>query len=371
MILHFLTDDKFSEYVLKQFASSEANSEFIVVSEMTTLKNISSYWTLNVLHPDSDEFKQVVNGLSAYNAIVLHGLFWPWEEFILQNVPDDVKVAWMFWGGEIYGRKDLKNTFLAPITKKVQLIHNIKHWIRSKGRAFSPYEVPKSLFQRIDYCLTDIQEEYQFARKYLGNRMKHLWYNYYSIEDTLGDAINLRIDGDNILLGNSGTIEGNYWDVYYLLKNKNTLKGRQIITPLSYGQPWVVRGIKQTGERLFKGSYSAIMDFLPRGEYNRILSTCCTVVMNHYRPQALGNIITSLWLGARVYMSKKSMQYAYLKRCGVILFSIEEDLKNDVLTQKGLLSDNDIFHNRKVLQSIYGGSVMKDKINELVKELDS
>lgn len=371
MILHFLTDDKFSEYVLKQFASSEANSEFVVVSETAYLKNISSQWTFTILHPDSDEFKQVVYGLSAYNAIVLHGLFWPWEAFILQTVPDNVKVAWMFWGGEIYGRKELKNTFLAPITKKVKSLHIIKRWIRNKGRTVSSYEIPKNLFQRIDYCLTDIQEEYQFARKYLDNSMKHLWYNYYSIEDTLGDAVNLSIEGENVLLGNSGSIEGNHWDVFYLLKNNNALKGRQIITPLSYGEPWVVRGIKQTGERLFKGSYLALMSFLPRDEYNRILSTCGTVIMNHYRPQALGNIITSLWLGARVYMSKKSMQYAYLKRCGAILFSIEDDLNNDVQTRKVLLPGNDVHHNRKVLRSIYGSGVMKDRINELVKELDS
>ena len=341
-----------------------------MVSETINLKHISLKGGEKILHPKSDEFKQFVNGLSSYKAIILHGLFWQWDEFILRNVPNGVKVAWVFWGGEIYGRRDLNYTFLAPRTKKAFYLHCLKQFIKNqKGLSYS-FEIPKKLFKRIDYYLTDIIEEYQYAKNYLNNGMKHLWYNYYSVEDTLGDAVNLSINGDNILLGHSGDLECNHLDAFRLL-HKSLLKGKTIITPLSYGAPWVIRLIKNRGKQRYKESFSPILEFLPRNDYNVILSNCSTIIMNHYRPQALGNIITGLWLGSRIYMSNKSMQYAYLKKYGLILFSIEEDLKNDLLNHKTLLSGNDISRNREILKSIYGSKVMKEKINNLARTLDS
>ena len=64
MILHFLTDDKFSDYVLSQFASYEMHSEFLVISEIRILKNISRRKDLMIINPNSEDFKRVVNELS-------------------------------------------------------------------------------------------------------------------------------------------------------------------------------------------------------------------------------------------------------------------------------------------------------------------
>lgn len=370
MILHFLTDDKFSDYVLSQFASYEMHSEFLVISEIRILKNISRRKDLMIINPNSEDFKRVVNELSVYHAIVFHGLFWPWEEYVLRNIPKQVKVAWMFWGGEIYGRKDLKYSFLAPKTKRVQLWKDLKCVIKHKGERVYPYEMPKDLFERIDYCLTDIFEEYQFAKEYLGNRMVHLWYNYYSIEETLGEAKDLFTNGNNILIGNSGTIQGNHFDTFYRI-NKRYLRSNNIIVPISYGETWVINRIIKVGERRFKNAFTPLKVFLCRNDYNRILSSCRIVIMPHYRPQAFGNIITSLWLGARVYMSEKSLQYSYLKRIGVILFSIEKDLYKDLASSVVSLTDDAVMENRRILYAHYSLKTVETRVMELVTVLNS
>ena len=92
--------------------------------------------------------------------------------------------------------------------------------------------------------------------------------------------------------------------------------------------------------------------------------------MNHYRPQALGNIITALWIGARVFMSERSIQYEYFKTKGIVLFSIEKEL-NFLLDSSGTLSPKDIQSNRQILCSIYSKNVMNRKIIDLVSVLNS
>ena len=369
MILHFLTDDKFGNYVLSQFDSEEMDSKFIVINESDSLEHITYNGPLFVTHPGSAEFDQVILRLSEYRAIILHGLFWPWEETVLKYVPPGVKVAWVFWGGEIYGRKDIQSSFLAPRTRNAFRWQMLKRTLRNGGKLQPKYEIPIDFFKRIDYCLTDIPNEFIFARDYVGNKMTHLWYNYYSIEETLGNAFSSRIIGKNILIGNCGSVEGNHLDVFSLL-NKRKIEDRDIIIPLSYGDPWFIKRITNKARNQFREAFHPITNFLPRNTYNQLLSTCSGVIMNHHRPQALGNIITSLWLGARVYMSEMSIQYKYLKQQGLLLFSIENDLLQREANAFDELSDKEREHNRSILYSIYSQEATTNKIKDLIKHLD-
>lgn len=368
MILHFLTDDKFSEYVLKQFAKPEADSDFVVVSDSESLDHLKQ-GGVRVISPGSGDFEEIIAGLSKYKAIVLHGLFWPWQAHILEQVPEEVKVAWVFWGGEIYGRQDVQTSFLACRTRFIYQLHRVVQVLKGKVSR-DVYEIPKELFSRVNYCLTDIDEEYQYALSYLGNNMKHLWYNYYSIEDTLGETIDCPIRGDNVLVGHSGTIEGNHEDVFCRIK-KYDLGDRQVISPVSYGKPWVINWIIKRGHQRFGKSFIPIKEFIPRKDYNHVLLGCSFVIMNHYRPQALGNIITALWMGARVYMSVRSMQFHYLKRKGIVLFSIEKDLMRDIKCPSLCLPYDQVIYNRRVLTSIYGRQASREKVYELVSVLNS
>jgi hypothetical protein len=88
--------------------------------------------------------------------------------------------------------------------------------------------------------------------------------------------------------------------------------------------------------------------------------------MNHYRHQALGNILTSLWFGAKVYLSERSTTYEYLKRLGVVVFSIEADLhkKNPEALQS--ISDQEMQLNRKILMQEYGRTNLIAKSHSLV-----
>ena len=302
--------------------------------------------------------------LADYSAVVLHGLFQPWCESVLRYVPEDVKVAWVFWGGEIYGRKELRETFLSKRSKKLLWLHDILGKKNKKEEAC--YEFPKELFQRIDYCLTDIQEEYEFAKQYLHTqRMKHIWYNYYSIEETVGDLIVQQCHGDDVFLGNSCSLECNYFDVIPKFK-RESIKGRKIIVPLSYGLPWLRSLLLKYGGKRLGESFCPLTKFMPIEDYNKMMLSCSIMIQPHYRPQAQGNIITGLWLGMKVFLSEHSMTYQWFKRLGVEVFSVESDLNRSNKRVFEKISQETIDRNRKVLFGIYSKEAYKQRIGHLV-----
>lgn len=369
MILHLLFGDKFGEYAVRQFSDPEMSSVLIFVTQKWDKYQPASVEGARVIGSSSKEFKEVLACLGDYKAVILHGLFQPWQARVLQSVPDGVKVAWVFWGGEIYGRNDLRDRFLAPRTKCFLAFREIVQRVKRKTNKV-PFQIPFELLKRIDYCLTDIPEDFAFVKGYFGTEIKELWYNYYSVEETLGDLATETVDGSNILIGNSCSIECNHLDCFSLI-HQFSLKDSKVIVPLNYGEDWLKSKLLKTGKRLFGDRFVPLTDFMPRDAYNRILKSCSVAIMPHYRPQAFGNILTALWLGSRVYLSRKNHLFAFFKRIGVVLYSLEEDLSPRNPASLTPLSDEQRNQNRKVIASIYGKEIMRQKNLEIVKVLNS
>lgn len=370
MILHFLSDDKFSDYVIGQFSSPEMQSEFVLMYESETTKyfqNVDKIPRVNPYH--KEEMDRLLASLENYSAIILHGLFYPWCETVLRSVPKNLKVAWVFWGGEVYGRKDLRYSFLAPLTKAVCLAKDFKDKIA--GKRNGQYELPKELFQRIDYCLTDMQEEFEFAVQYINSsNLKHIWYNYYSIDETVGKLMNSQAFGDGVFVGNSCTIECNYFDVFWKLRR--LLKdNKRVVVPLGYGSPWLKKRVMDYGKKSFGSRFTPLIDFLPLEDYNKILLSCSTMIQPQHRNQAQGNVITGLWLGMRVYLSERNFAYPYFKRLGMNVFTVEHDLNDEGQDPFAPLSQQEIDYNRKVLLEWYNWDVMKEKNLKMVELLEA
>lgn len=366
MILHLLFDDIFGDYAIRQFSGEEMRSEFVVVSDSSECSFLKE--RIRVVLVGTEDFLQLQSSLNHYNAVVFHGLFYPWQEKLLRTVPDHVKVAWVFWGGEIYCRKDVCARFLTPRSKALVALQRMKRWLRNKKQP-SGYEIPFDLLKRIDYCLTDVPEDFVFVKKYLGTPIVKLWYNYYSIEETIGDLLDESIDGTNVLLGNSCTIECNHLDGFMRLSHL-PLKDSKIVVPLSYGPSWLRSFLLKEGKRQFGGCFCPLVEFLPRSEYNAVLKSCSVAIMPHYRPQAFGNILTALWLGTRVYLSEKNILYPFFKRLGVVVFSIEHDLKRSNPSVFLPLSNDQVEQNRCAISAVYSKEKMHQRNLELVRILN-
>lgn len=359
MILHLLTDEKFTDYVIEHF--SELDSEFVLIPTDNSMFLVKKADRCRIVTKGSKDFDELLNSLCNYTGVFFHGLFWAeWQVPILKAMPDNVKVAWACWGGEIYSCKENEYVFRAPITK---FVLKFRHFFLRKKTSYD-WEVPKELYKRIDFCTTSIEEEYDYAVSFFHNKMRHIWYTYYSIEDIVGQLMTKRSQGGNVWVGNSAADCNNHLDVMFTLfkkKNRSKLKNVSIIVPLSYGLPWMRNLVVRVGHYLFGTRFKPLMNFLPRHDYNSLMLSCSTMVIGATEPLAQGNILTALWLGLRVYLSEKSMSYHFFKRIGAFVFSLEDDLNKYHFTS---LTDEEVNHNREVISLEYGKEhVMQGALN--------
>lgn len=367
MILHFLTDEKFTDYAIAQFSAPEMMSEFVLVpSNNNLMGQVKLKDKCTIVRQNSPEFEDLLNRLGRYKGIVLHGMHWGgWQSKILQRVPKHVKVAWYFWGGEIYGRSDYDVPRFAPITKLMVWLHQRKraqHNIQSTG-----WELPHELYRRVDYCLTGEEEEYEFAKAFLHHeRMQFVWYTYYDIDATVGALKDASCNGNNVIVGNSATDTCNYFDV--LPRLKRALRSDQrVILPLSYGSPWVRNSVSKFAKFFIGEAAMPLYEYMPRNEYNALLQSCSVMIMNQYIPQAQGNILTGLWLGMRVYMSEKSIAFKFFKRIGCKIFSLESEYKKFGLTP---LPKEEVEENRAILKKWYSREHVMQSAENVVEILE-
>jgi len=366
MILFLLTDEKFTDYAIQQFSALGIESEFVLIPSNNMMSHVKLINQCTIINQWSPEFDDFLNRLDQYTGIFFHGLYWgSWQKRVLERIPDNVKIAWYFWGGEIYSRHELETAFLAPLT--MALYKTRKLFKRNKSDTH--WELPLPLFNKVDYCLTSMQEEYEYAKQFTGAKFKHLWYTCYSLEETVGALMDKQCAGNNVWIGNAATIKNNHLDTLWAIRRSGALrymKDGQFIVPLSYGELWVKNLFAKWGQRLLGERMRALIEFMPREEYNALMLSCSTMIINYLEPAAQGNIITGLWLGMRVYLSEKSLAYAYYKRIGANVYSLESDLKK---YQFAPLSEEERAENRRVLNQWYSKQHVMEAVQNVVHAL--
>lgn len=365
MILHILSPEKFADYAIDQFSQLSIPSEFVLIPFGQPLEIVKSRDKAKIVPYYSHEFEELLNHLGDYTAIVLHSTHFAWAKNILEAVPEHVKVAWVFWGGEIYGRPEIKDTKYAPMTNFVSKLRSlINHDKKNEKHYFIPYE----LYQRIDYCMTGEQEEYEYAKAFLNHpTLKHLWYTYYDMNATLGSLKGETCNGNNVIVGNSASEACNYFDVIPKLR-RYLDNDQKVVLPLSYGSPWITNAVPKYA-KFWLGEHAWVLsEFMEREKYNRILQSCSTMIMAQYNPQAQGNILTGLWLGMRVYMSEKSIAFKFFKRLGFVVFSFESEFKK---YRYAPLTEEEFAQNRKVLTEWYSAENVQRAAGDIAKELNT
>lgn len=371
-IMHILADDKFSDYAIEQFENLNISSDFVLMAT-SGHENLVKHRdkTLMYKNGDKETLFIILSKLSSYDAVIFHGLFWWYDTEFLTNIPESTKVAWVNWGGEIYGRKDVYKDFLSLRSYIIETLHEwgkkIKAW--NKEIYIHHYEVPMDIFRRIDYCMTDEVEEFEYAKNYLQSpKLEHLFYNYYTLEDMVGPLIDKRCQGNHIFMGNCGANECNYWDAMPIAARLKD-KGQKVIIPLGYGSQWVSKLAIRLGKWLYGADFMPLTEFLPREQYNDLICNCSTMIMPHYAPRAQGNIITALWLGMRVYLSERNMTYHHFKRLGCTVYSIEKDLKRSNKDRFTPMTDEELELNRKIIYATYSKEATMKAVQNIVDTL--
>lgn len=233
----------------------------------------------------------------------------------------DARKIWCLWGAEVYdcwpfvSRVLSRYCLLQPHTQRI-VGGSLWTVMRAEMRAIYYAASDRTHFNRFDLCVAKFREEYELCRRALRLERPRFFENAItSLDFLVSPADRMPLTGRDILLGNSASATNNHADALFLLKKIGIPPESRILCPLSYGSAAYAHRICHLGAKLFGDRFTPIRDFLPLTEYNALISKCSTVVMNHDRQQAFGNILTALYRGATVYMNKTPL-YDGLNRLG-------------------------------------------------------
>jgi len=231
--------------------------------------------------------------------IILHGLFSSHLLYVLLLQPWLLKKCyWMIWGGDLY-------------------IHqaDVKDWRWRKNEW-----VKRFVVSRLGHFITHIRGDYELAQQWYG--AKGQWHECFMYPSNLYREYPVTPkphDGTNILLGNSATPTNNHLDA---LEKLRPFAGDdiRIYCPLSYGDFAYGDQIAEAGKAIFGDKFIPLRDFMPFGKYLELLTEIDIAIFNNNRQQGMGNMVTLLGLGKKLF------------------------IQNSV-TQKRFFEDNDIYTN--------------------------
>lgn len=375
MNLHLTYDNQFIDFIIKASRDLGKQDRFIIYTNEFKPKLDSVKHDVPFAQFDSDEFKILVGDIKQYRNIYIHWLEGRIVEFVNQ-LPSDVNVVWCFWGGDglefddmlpwIYQPKSF-DYFKRQEKFKISQWRNLRTWMyRKRMKKIKTAEHIRAI-QRVNWFAHYLPDDYKRIVKSTGMKAKFIPFHYAALEDLTNVNSPLQLQaGTNILLGNSDTLTNNHFEAIDQIATLK-LDERKVYCPLSYEKGKYAEAVAKYGRSKLCESFIPLLDFMPREEYNQILSGISVAVMNHNRSQALGNIVSLLWNGTKLFMSNDSTLFSFLKGEGLILFSIQDELKSTNHLMFLPLSEMEIEHNRAALMKTFGRSAQLEKIKHLLE----
>ncbi len=363
-IIHFANDEKFIDKAYDEFQQfdSEVESHFTIFSNNSQLKHI--HFNCTIVKENYFKESGVEDYLNSYDLIIIHFLDSRYFD-LLKNKKVKTKILWIGWGGDYYWLINTLNKF--SIYKELTRTNlGIKDNLLLKILKKFKNRQKVSLLNRINYFSPVLEEDFLLIKKnYKNFKPAYLAWNYGNLEDHYES--NLPINGNSILLGNSATATNNHYDLLKIVDQLN-LSNEKIFIPLSYGEKGYKDRLKNHLLKVGSNEKKMILleDFLTLNEYNQILSQCPNVFMGHIRQQALGNIISLIYMGAKLFFFKESIVYQYLINKGLVVYSFDQLLENKNLLLESI-QPQILHNNRAILTKLWGKKVNKENTSQIIR----
>ncbi len=180
------------------------------------------------------------------------------------------------------------------------------------------------MIKRIGHIITYIRGDYELAQRWYGAQAKHHECFMY-LSNLYREHIALKPKSDattRILIGNSASPTNNHFAIFEKLepyKQQNI----EIYCPLSYGCKKTAKNVAEEGKKRFGEKFIPIFEFMPLDKYLEFLGEMDIAVFAHTRQQGMGNSITLIGLGKKVYMRNDVVQWKLFEDIGVKVFDFE------------------------------------------------
>ena len=299
-----------------------------------------------------------------------------------------VKIYWIIWGLDLY------NNLLEPAGFKIYDIDSLSiagvrpsvgnffAFVGRLNRKFSANMIVRFVQKYVDYVVTDTTEnDYDYLLKYYpslaGKPRKDFF--YYPVDVVLGEDLLkqlLRSDNEekndggvcsgsgagNIIIGNSGSASNNHLYAMSKIASLN-LGARKVYVPLSYSCiKRYKRCVLEGGHKLLGDRFCPLLDFMPLEEYNKLQLSISVAIYGNWRQEAAGNILVFLFIGSKVFLSKRNPVYEWALSHGLKVFELEG------ITQEQLdapLTASEKISNREIVKNLF----TKERLLKLIKDL--
>ncbi|MBN9154207.1 MAG: TDP-N-acetylfucosamine:lipid II N-acetylfucosaminyltransferase [Microbacterium sp.] len=319
-IVHLFPDSPFLRFTAEMFESAAPGANTFLVYAATgdvARHGLPATAAIETLIADDAGLRRANDAISAADIAIFHSVG-SFAARALNSAPAGTLKVWSGWGGDYYG-SDWSGMagLLDPLTarydrRRLTLPGKVQQTYR---RLRTPVREVHRAAGAADVFSAPVPEDYAvFRRRFPEFHGRYAQLNYASVEDTYAVGAEAAT-GDDILLGNSASLPNNHLDVLEILSRAD-IAGRRIVAPLSYGDPRYADAVTARGRELFGEAFLPLRDFLPLPEYQALIAGCSAVVMGHHRQQAVGNVASALWTGARVILQDRSPLFAFLRDRG-------------------------------------------------------
>lgn len=336
MYVHFLVDSLYTDKFIKFIDDNFDISRHIFILFNKELRYLTSN---HIITPDFFsiyDLKHIYKKMTESKAIFLHSLFDTRTLLLLaMNKKYLSKTFWVLWGGDLY------NYWLKDK-------HSPKEWMVEKIKSF--------VIRNVRGIVALVEEDYLFAKQKYNTAAKYIYAFYPNPVDfeTLNKVYNQsdpvqETKVKQILVGNSAAPTNNHFEILDALA-RYQLKDVTIICPLSYGPQDYADQVEQYGYSLFGSKFVALREFLSPLEYAKILVNIDVAIFAHKRQQALGNILSLLYLGKKVYVRSDTSTWNFFKRLSVRVFDTKKILEGSE-TNIFAFDEGIAFKNREIVKS--------------------
>lgn len=347
-LLHLVPDDKFTHAAFENFSKQAGVdcSWLVVASNELKYLKAENFKTISFKNTKLKEFKDY---LSRFDFVIVHSLSEVHCKIIINNPH---RYVWVGMGYDYY--EYVERDVHIGFSKKVNFLEvGLKRAVRSvfKNANFDfPSENLKSeAISKVMFFAPVLPNEF-FPVKKIFKNLEYIEWNYGSLAKSLTNDMSLKEGANSILLGNSSDSSNNHVQILDTLSELN-MSGRRIVLPLNYGSKVYKKLFLRKLKKYQTLDLNVLNDFMPKDKYFDYISGCDVVIMNHVRQQAGANIAIALFMGAKVFLNKKSPFFDFYVNKGAILFSVEEISKSPKIIAERLCQD-DVKRNREVVLSV-------------------
>lgn len=360
MNLH-ITNDKYGLYpveIAKRIKSGTAGNAIINLSQTAKYRDgIITYIPFSI-----SGFEKYLEQFNRLDKLIFHP--YQYNSYLILKIVKrrfpQVKVYWALWSSELYCQPPLPPGYYGPFSQKFikerssfserikgtkiigPLILKLSYLLGLKKNHPKRF---KESFSQIDFFCSLLPSDFSYFQKISGNiKTVHLPFAYLSIENIVPQSAEVYSTGDKVMVGHSASPGGNHFEILTCLHHLDPKLS--IFLPLVYGVTSYGDIIQAEAIKRFPHA-EILRNELEKSLYYQKLTEVGWAIINVKVQQALGNITALIWMGVKVFLDEESSTFKDFKDWGIAVFSIQNDLNLEELTQK--LTTAEVSENRRII----------------------